>query len=354
MSQSNTLIRRLSDALKRNGFVVVLALVIVYFSLNAPFFFSFDNGLAILHAAAPLLVIGAGLAVVVFAGKIDISLGSIVFLSAAISMRMHYSLGVPSELALVIMVLIGLLLGGVNAAIIVGLKINPLVTTLATMIAFRGLALTVTGSQSISLPEEIRVLGNARLGPIFIDVIIALLILILMAAMMKNTSFGRQIMAIGNDEETAERVGINVKRRTIMAFVLSGGLAGLGGAMAMVQVGSITSFLGQGLEFTAVAVVVIGGISLYGGSGKIMPGVLLGAVTLEVVRNGLNQLGADPYLYQIVTGIVIFVAIYAFSLQRFSNSRKAIRKGHEVDSLQDKQSSIPEGGPSALNRTHPS
>jgi len=318
------------DFFQQNGFVVVLAAVVLYFSLTAPFFFSFDNALAILHAAAPLLVIGAGLAVVVFAGKIDISLGSIVFLSATIGMKLHYELGVPSEVSLVIMVFIGLALGAVNAAIIVGLQINPLVTTLATMIAFRGLALTLTGSQSIALPEEIRVLGNARIGPVFIDVIIALVVLVLVSGVVKNTAFGRQIMAIGNDEDTAERVGINVRRRTFMAFILSGGLAGLGGALAMVQVGSITSFLGQGLEFTAVAVVVIGGISLYGGSGKIMPGVLLGAVTLEVVRNGLNQLGADPYLYQIITGIVIFVAIYAFSLQRFQTSTKTTREDKEL------------------------
>jgi ribose/xylose/arabinose/galactoside ABC-type transport system permease subunit len=241
-------------------------------------------------------------------------------------MKLHYELGVPSGASLVIMVAVGLALGAVNAVIIVGLHVNPLVTTLATMIAFRGLALTLTGSQSISLPEEIRVLGNARIGPVFVDVIIALVVLVLVSGLVKNTAFGRQIMAIGNDEETAERVGINVRRRTFMAFMLSGGLSGLGGAMAMVQVGSITSFLGQGLEFTAVAVVVIGGISLYGGSGKVMPGVLLGAVTLEVVRNGLNQLGADPYLYQIITGIVIFVAIYAFSLQRFQTRSKTLRE----------------------------
>lgn len=314
------------DFFQKNGFVVVLALVILYFSLTAPFFFSFDNALAILHASAPLVVIAAGLAVVVFAGKIDISVGSIVFLSATIGIKLHYEFGVPSGLSLLIMVFIGVALGAVNAAIIVGLQINPLVTTLASMIAFRGMAITLTGSQSIPLPEEIRVLGNARIGPVFIDVLIALVVLVLMAGMVKNTAFGRQIMAIGNDEDTAERVGINIRQRTFMAFMLSGGLAGLGGAMAMVQVGSITSFLGQGLEFTAVAVVVIGGISLYGGSGKIMPGVLLGAVTLEVVRNGLNQLGADPYLYGIITGVVIFVAIYAFSLQRFGRASKTMRE----------------------------
>lgn len=324
-SNGNPISSRLIGFAQQYGFLLVLFIVIFYFSIAAPFFLSFDNFLAILHATAPLLVIGAGLAVVVFAGKIDISVGSVAFLAAVIGMKLHYEFGVPSQVSLIIMVFVGLALGAVNAVIIVGLKINSLVATLATMIAFRGLALTLTGSQSISLPEEIRILGNAKIGPVFIDIMIALAVLLLLNGIVKNTSFGRQIMAIGNDEDTAERVGINVGRNTITAFVISGGLAGLGGALAMVQVGSITSFLGQGLEFTAVAVVVIGGISLYGGSGSIMPGVLLGAATLEVVRNGLNQIGADPYLYQIITGIVIFVAIYAFSLQRYRLKYKTTR-----------------------------
>lgn len=132
-------------------------------------------------------------------------------------------------------------------------------------------------------------------------------------------------MAIGNDEETARKVGISVGKTTFLTFVLSGTLAGLGGALAMVQIGQVNGFLGAGLEFTAVAVVVIGGISLYGGSGSVFPGVLLGAVTLEVVRNGLNQIGADPYLYKIITGLVIFVAIYAFSLKRFVSRPKRPR-----------------------------
>lgn len=331
-SSSSPVTSRLIGFAQQYGFVLVLLIVIIYFSIAAPFFLSVDNFLAILHATAPLLVIGAGLAVVVFAGKIDISLGSVAFLAAVIGMKLHYEFGVPSQVSLVIMVFVGLALGAVNASIIVGLKINSLVTTLATMIAFRGLALTLTGSQSIALPEEIRVLGNAKIGPVFVDILIALAVLLLMNGIVKNTAFGRQIMAIGNDEETAERVGINVGRTTFLAFVISGGLAGLGGALAMVQVGSITSFLGQGLEFTAVAVVVIGGISLYGGSGSIMPGVLLGAATLEVVRNGLNQIGADPYLYQIITGIVIFVAIYAFSLQRFRSKSKTTRDSEEDES----------------------
>ncbi|MGB3556869.1 MAG: ABC transporter permease, partial [Jannaschia sp.] len=99
------------------------------------------------------------------------------------------------------------------------------------------------------------------------------------------------------------------------AFVAAGLLAALGGFVAAAQTGSVTTFLGRGMEFTAVAVVVVGGISLFGGSGNIASGVLLGALTFEVIRAGLNHVGANPYAYQLVGGAVIFVAMFAFSLK---------------------------------------
>lgn len=305
------------ESLQTYGFLIVLLALIVYFSFAAPHFLSIDNVFAILHATAPLLVVASGLALVVFTGKIDISVGSIAFLSTVVGMRLLYSVGLPTGLSFIVMLAVGAVLGAVNALVIVGLKVNALVATLATMLAFRGIALTLTGSKSITLPEDIRVLGNAQIGPVFADVIVAFAVMLLVHGLATRTPFGRQIMAIGNDEEMAAKVGINVPKSTFLTFVLSGMLASLGGSLAMVQIGQVNGFLGSGMEFTAVAVVVIGGISLYGGSGSVFPGVLLGAVTLEVVRNGLNQIGADPYLYKIITGIVIFIAIYAFSLKRF-------------------------------------
>lgn len=309
--------KRFLSFIQANGFLLVLFAVVIYFSFASQYFLNVGNFLAILHATAPLLIVASGLAVIVMTGKIDISVGSTAFLSTVVGMKMLYNVGITSWLSFLLILLIGSAIGALNAAIIVYLKVSPLVTTLASMIALRGVALTLTGSMSISLPEDIRVLGNAKIGPVFVDVILAFLVMLLVHGLITRTTFGRQVIAVGNDEETASKVGINVTRVTFLSFVLSGFLASLSGVLMMVQVGSITSFLGQGLEFTAVAVVVIGGISLYGGSGAIFPGVLLGALTLEVVRNGLNQVGADPYFYKIITGLVIFVAIYAFSLKRF-------------------------------------
>lgn len=324
---SNLLFRSLMSKLlkfvQRHGFLIVLFVVIVYFSFSAQYFLNSGNILAILHATAPLLIVASGLSIVVLTGKIDISVGSIAFLSTVIGMKLLYNMGIPSWLSFFSMLLIGCAIGALNAAMIVYLQVSPLVTTLASMIALRGVALTLTGSMSMTLPENIRLMGNAKIGPIFVDVLVAFFVMLLVHGVITRTTFGRQVIAVGNDDETAARVGINVTRVTFLSFVLSGFLASLSGALTMVQVGSITSFLGQGLEFTAVAVVVIGGISLYGGSGSVFPGVLLGAVTLEVVRNGLNQVGADPYFYKIITGLVIFVAIYAFSLKRFVGTQKS-------------------------------
>lgn len=331
-----------ADFVFKHAFHIVLIGLIAFFSLATENFFSASNVFALLHATAPLLVVAAGLAIVIFTGKIDISIGAIALLSATVGMRLYYTLDFSPPAVLLVMIACGMLLGGFNALIIVVLRVNSLVATLATMIAFRGLALTLTESKSITLPEEIRTLGNAKLGPLFFDILIALAVVALLHLLVTRTQFGRWAMAIGDDEVTARTVGINVGKTTFLTFIISGGLAALAGALTMVQIGQVNGFLGLGLEFTAVAVVVVGGISLYGGIGAVFPGVLIGALTLGVVRNGLDQLGADPYFYAMITGGVIFVAIYAATLRRFASKKFSPRI--EATGVDVADSSGPPGG----------
>jgi ribose/xylose/arabinose/galactoside ABC-type transport system permease subunit len=192
------------------------------------------------------------------------------------------------------------------------------------MIAFRGVALQLTGAILIPLPESVRALGNLSIGPIFVDILIVALLVLVIDQVHRRTVFGRQINAIGNGEEVAERIGIPVRKRLFLAFVLSGLLASIGGLISLVQVGSISAYLGRGMEFTAVAVVVVGGISLFGGRGNILPGVVLGALTFEMIENGLNQMSANPYAYRLVTGAIIFVAMYVDALK--SGRLQSVRK----------------------------
>jgi ribose/xylose/arabinose/galactoside ABC-type transport system permease subunit len=122
-------------------------------------------------------------------------------------------------------------------------------------------------------------------------------------------------MAIGNDMAVARKIGLPVDRTGFLTFVLAGALASLGGILATIQGGAVSPFLGSGLEFTALAAVVVGGISLLGGRGTIFFSIVSGAFIFEMIRNGLINLGANPYSYRLVGGVVIFAAMYADALK---------------------------------------
>ncbi len=314
--------------LLRRGFEIVFLLMIVFYSLTAPRFLTFDNINSLLHAAAPTMVIASGLALVVMTGKLDMSVGSIAFVASTIGTILMIRYDVPLLPALVVILVTGAVLGALNGLIILVLRINPLIATMGTMIALRGVGLELTRSSVINLPDDVRRLGGLTVGPIFADVLIALAIMVVIHLLHTRTPFGRRIMAIGNDPDTAARLGVRVSQVTFWSFVLSGFLASIGGFLTTLQVGGVSAYLGSGLEFVGVSIVVIGGISLFGGEGSILPGVLRGALMLEIIRNGLNHLGADPYAYRFVNGGIIFVAMYADSLRsRLPAQIKRLRLG---------------------------
>ncbi|MBK8051421.1 MAG: ABC transporter permease [Anaerolineales bacterium] len=273
----------LRDFLLSYGFLIVLLVVVAIYAVLAPNFLTVANVMSILHSSAPLMVIASGLAIVVMTGKLDISVGSIAFLSAAIGILLMTQWDVAPALAMPVVLVTGIVLGTINGLIVVGLRVNPLITTLGTMIAYRGIALQLTNSRAYSVPETIRWLGNATIEPVFFDILLGLAVMVIIYLLHTRTAFGRHVMAIGNGEEVASRLGVRVSRVTFLTFVLSGLLASLGGIVGMLQVGAVSSYLGGGLEFTAVAVIVIGGISLFGGSGSILPGLLLGILTPEII-----------------------------------------------------------------------
>ncbi|MBI4923286.1 MAG: ABC transporter permease [Devosia nanyangense] len=314
-------VKRLRSLIGQIGFPIMLLLLFIFFSAATPGFLSIANLAALAHALAPVAIIASGLAMVVMAGNLDISVGSIAFLSVSIGWSL-LGLGLPVPLVALVIVVSGGVLGAVNAFIVVVLRINSLITTLGTMIAFRGLALELSGTNSHTLPDGVRELGNQAIGPIFVDSIIALLVVVAIHVLHQRTAYGRQLAAVGNSALIASKIGLPVGRVIFVAFVISGCLAGLGGIFATLQVGALTAFLGRGLEFNAVAVIVVGGISLFGGAGNVLSGILLGAVTFEMIRNGLNHLDANPYAYRPISGLLIFMAMYADSFRSRGHRRK--------------------------------
>jgi ribose/xylose/arabinose/galactoside ABC-type transport system permease subunit len=306
---------KIRDLVLSYGFIIVLVVMFIGYSVGTKYFFTLGNLISILHAAAPTMMLASGLALVIMSGKIDISVGSISFISAVIGASLITHHNVPPLLGLLIIVVIGAMCGALNGFIVVYLKVNPLITTMGTLFTLRGAGLRIASGREMSIPSLFKNLGNFSIGPLYIDIVVAVGVLLLVHILHTRTTFGRHIMAIGNGVEVAQRLGIRVPRVTFLTFMLSGFLASIGGIFSMFQLGSVTPFMGEGLEFTAIAVIIIGGISLFGGEGAIIPNLMLGVLTLVIIENGLNHLGASPYVYPFVRGGIIFIAMYADSLK---------------------------------------
>jgi ribose transport system permease protein len=187
----------------------------------------------------------------------------------------------------------------------------PLIVTLATLYIVRGLALAITGVQSLSFTNRVGdAVAYTRLWGILPIVVLILAATLFFAQFaLSRTLFGRQLFAIGNNANGARIMGIKVRRNTFLTYVISGGLAGLAGLVSGSQVGVITPTFAEGQEFIIITSAILGGVSLFGGKGKAFPGAFLGVLIVMCIENGLVMAGADKYLYMIVRGIVIFLAV---------------------------------------------
>lgn len=305
----------LSSIFYSYGFYIVLVIVVIFFSLTTSRFFSVSNFANLLHNAAPMMILAAGFAMVVMTGKLDISIGSTAYLATAIGTTLLVRHGFSPVVSILVVLLLGMLCGLINGFNIVYLKVNPLIATMGAMFIYRGIGLLLTNSLPMSIPADLRRIGNTSIGPLYADFILALIFLILMQLVLRYTPFGRNIMAIGNGEDTARRLGVNVNRMNLIVFVLSGLFASIGGILVVAQVGSHNAHVGLGLEFTGMAVTILGGVSLFGGQGSLVPGFMIGVWTLSIIENGLNHSGASPYAYPFVRGGIIFVAMFADSMK---------------------------------------
>ena len=311
------------------GFYFVLVLVFIVYSLATPTFLTVSNIANILHASSALLVIASGLTLVIMTGSLDISVGSAAFVSAAAGVELVSAFGLPTGLGMLAMLLIGLGIGSINGFLVTVLKINPLITTLGMMIALRGAGMQILGGSQRYIPDVLRAVANTKIGPFFVDTLAAVAIAAVLHIVLTRTTFGRHLAAIGNSPDVASRLGIKVNLTMFLAFVLSGFLASVGGIISIMVIGNVNTYIGLGLEFTAVAAVVMGGTSLFGGEGSVIPGTLIGVITLITIENGLNLIGASSFVYPFVRGVIIFTAMYADSLksQVRTQTRTAVPEG---------------------------
>lgn len=300
---------KIINQIQKLGPMIGLLLIVIILSLITPNFLSLNNTLNVLRQVSINALIAMGMTFVILTGGIDLSVGSILALSGALMAGMLTS-GVDPLLAVLLGLLAGALMGAFNGVIISKGKVAPFIATLATMTIFRGLTLVFTGGRPITGMESdlFRMIGAGYLYIIPLPVIWMMLSFFILYFILKKTTFGRHVYAIGGNEEASRLSGLKVDRIKIYVYSLSGLLAALAGIILTSRLDSAQPTAGFTYELDAIAAVVLGGTSLAGGRGWIV-GTIIGALIIGVLNNGLNLLNVSSFYQQVVKGCVILLAV---------------------------------------------
>ena len=298
------------------GIIAALALLIVVTSSIQPRFLSGGELYIVLGNTSILALLSLGEAVVVISRNVDLSVGSVLGLSAYASGSMFGHLhGVPTFVAVVVVFLVGIgvgtVCGIVNGALTTLGKVPSLVVTLATLYIFRGLDILIIGGGQVvasSLPNAFVQISLKNLFNVpYLTLAVAVLVG-LGATYMRSFRAGRDLYAIGSNPEAAQLVGLPTARRVFGAFVASGAMAGIAGVLWASKYGTLDSTAGMGYELTVIAAVVVGGVAIFGGSGSVV-GAALGALLLNAILGALYVVGVSPFWTQAIDGVMILVAI---------------------------------------------
>ncbi|MER5381601.1 ABC transporter permease [Streptomyces sp. NPDC002688] len=302
------------------GLTAVLVVVVVATALRTDAFATDTNVINILRQVSVTAVIAAGLTLLMTAGGMDFSMGSNVSVTTALGAQL-LSHGHSTVFTVVASILLATVIGLVNGLVVTFTNVAPFVVTLATATLLDGVALLVLDSVSVSIGTRMFSLGNDKILGIPYLLILAVLVLVATALVMRFTVFGRDAYAIGGNEHVARLSGINVTARKLTLYAVTGALSGLAGLMLLSRLGSSSPGTGGlSLQLTAVAAVVIGGTSLAGGHGTVI-GTALGVVLLGVVANALNLLQVSSNYQQVSVGGVLLVAAIANEVHKARAAR---------------------------------
>lgn len=300
----------MKSSIQKLGPVIGLLLIIVIISVMSPSFLTLNNLFNVLRQVSINALIAFGMTFVILTGGIDLSVGSILALTGAVTAGMM-SGGMDPILAMLLGVLLGVLLGAINGLIIAKGKVAPFIATLATMTIFRGLTLVYTEGRPISgLGDSFtfQMLGKGYILGIPVPVVTMAISFAVLYFILKKTTFGRRVYAVGGNEEASRLSGINVDRIKIYVYSLAGGLTAIAALILTSRLNSAQPTAGNMFELDAIAAVVLGGTSLTGGRGWIV-GTLVGALIIGVLNNGLNLIGVSSFFQQVVKGAVILIAV---------------------------------------------
>lgn len=316
-AQTPSLLRRIIQRPETSIALVLIVLGLVL-SQSSSAFLTPDNLFNILRNNSDIAIAALGVTLVILTGGIDLSIGSTMAFSgliAAIAVSLGGttayqlpSLGLPPAIAFVIGVLAGATVGLINALLVVKLRIVPFIATLGMLGVVRGLVVGLTSGQTVrNFPPEFVALGQGYVGPVPVPVIFLVVLAIAMGLFLGYHVWGTYIYAIGGNETSAMLTGLPVNRVKMLAYVLSGAMAGVGGVLVVARLGVSAPTQALGYELFVIAAAVIGGVSLAGGRGTVL-GAVLGAILIGVLNNALVLLRVESYWQQAFTGGIILLS----------------------------------------------
>ncbi|MDO8542056.1 MAG: ABC transporter permease [Opitutaceae bacterium] len=309
----------------RQAPLILFAAIVLLFGALAPKFLTADNAINVLIQAVPTAIVAVGMTFVLLTAGVDLSVGAIMFLGGAIAGKLLVG-GQPLPLALGAILAVGVAFGALNAVFVTRLRIAPFIVTLALLFIGRGVALTITQTRAMNLPDSFLQLGATRIAGVPLPLMVLGAVVLTAQVVLMHTPFGRQIYAVGNHPANARRAGIRTQRILAAVYIICGFCAALGGILSLAQLGAVSPKFGEAYEFKAIAAAVLGGTSLFGGRGAVFPGTVLGAVLIQSIETGLVILNADPYAYPVVTAAVILIAVLVDSVRNTALSRLTQRR----------------------------
>ena len=326
------IVRQIATA-REAGIAVALVLIIIAATASNPnFLFSSDGFRDLLLTPSLLLLVAVGQAIVIITRNIDLSVGSIVGLTAYLTGQLFIQVdGIPITVVFIAGVLVGGILGAINGLLVAWAKVPALVITLGTMYIYRGINVAWAGSNLVNasdMPRDFRGLGTDRLLGIPILTIIAVVVLIGAAWYLRNIRGGREIYAVGSDPAAAHLYGLKVNQRVISAFVVSGALAGLAGVLFAARYGTVSAAAGSGWELQAIGAAVIGGVAISGGVGTLW-GAAIGTFLLITINRALPILGIDDFWQRAVVGVLILGSIVLDRVLAVRQHRRLIAQREE-------------------------
>ena len=323
---------KLIRLLSVEGVAILGALIalVFYFSLATDSFLALDSIRYYINEAVPIFIVTAGLTFVLIVGGIDLSIGSVLGLSAGTSLTVSMW-GWSTGISVLVGIGTGLIFGLLNAIVITVFKVNDFIVTLGTLNIAAGLLTVLTNHIQVTGTQDAnyRKISESHFFGLTSAIWISLLILIGLEIVLIKTTFGRKIYATGIGASPALIAGVNINRTKFIAYIISGGLAGFGGVILASHLNSVQSGLAGGYELAAIAGAVLGGVSLSGGRGSIWRAIV-GALFLVTLKQGLQLIGVDPLIFQIITGLCILAGVIldrgvymlALSLTSDSSSKK--------------------------------